>query len=610
MKKLSFFFFLFLNTSVFYAQIDSLEVKVNTLDEVVLNSSRIDLPLSQHSRTLQIVSASDIKKSGATNVVVLLQQLTGIDIRQRGIEGMQADLYIRGGSFDQTLLLIDGIKLEDAQTGHHSLNLIPPIDLIERIEVLKGPAARIYGQNAFTGAVNIVTKTAGSGKNQLSVQGGSYDQYHLKSTFQTEAKLGGVLGHFSYNTSDGYRHNTDFINRNYFIKADFEANGLPLNFIGYFSDREFGANGFYASPTATEQYEETEGSLVALSAVKKTERSILKPRIYWRRGQDMYVYIRDNPSIYRNLHITNKVGAALDYSLFSSLGTTGVGIDFAHVGISSNNLGDHYRFMTTIFAEHRFLLLDEKLDITPGIAFNSYSDFGDHFFPGIDLGYAFDSQFRVYGNIGSTYRIPTYTDLYYSDRTTLGNENLKPESAVAAELGLRYTNSTFSFNAAYFTRNSENLIDYVKDAEEALWEANNIQEVTTSGFELETTINYPLFDQNQSLRVGYTYIDDDVQGVTEYEFSRYSINSLKNHFTLRSFNQWSGTVSSGFVLKVAERTQGDPYTVFDANAQWTSPNNSIRITLLLNNIFDEVYTETNLVPMPERNGSIGIQYSF
>lgn len=601
---------LVLSVTRIFSQSDSLEVKTNKLNEIILNSTRIDLPVSQHSRTIQIIDASDVVKSGAPNVVVLLQQVSGIDIRQRGVEGMQADLYIRGGSFDQTLLLIDGVKLEDAQTGHHTLNLLPPIDLIERIEILKGPAARIYGQNAFTGAVNIVTKAAGLGKNQLSAQAGSFDQYHLKATLQTKIEKGGVLGHLSYNTSNGYRHNTDFNNRNYFIKGNFETKKVPFNFIGYFSDRDFGANGFYATPAATEQYEETQGSLVALSSIKKTKRSIFKPRIYWRRNQDMYVYIRDNPSVYRNLHITNKAGVAIDYSLFSSFGTTGIGIDFAHVGISSNNLGEHSRNMTTIFAEHRFLIFDDKMDITPGVAFNIYSDFGTHFFPGIDLGYAFDNRFRVYGNVGSTYRIPTYTDLYYSDRTTLGNENLKPESALAAELGFRFTNSISSLNAAYFIRNSENLIDYVKDTEEALWVANNIQEVTTEGFELEYSYNYSLFKQPQSIRLGYTYIDDDVKGVTEYNFSRYSINSLKHHLTLRSFNQWSNSLSSGVVLKVAERTQGEPYSVFDVNAQWTSSANSFNITFLLNNIFDEVYTETNMVPMPGRNGSLRVQFSF
>ena len=130
------------------------------LEEVILTAGRIDLSFSRNSRTIKIISSEEIKNSGANNLADLLQQVTGVDIRRRGTGGAQADLYIRGGSFDQTLLLIDGIKVEDAQTGHHTLNLALPMEVIERIEIIKGSAARVYGQNAFTGAVNIVTKDA------------------------------------------------------------------------------------------------------------------------------------------------------------------------------------------------------------------------------------------------------------------------------------------------------------------------------------------------------------------------------------------------------------------------------------------------------------------
>ena len=132
--------------------------KIQKLDSVVINSSRISLPFKKNSRTINIVSAEDIKNSATTNVADLLQQVAGVDIRRRGTGGSQSDLYIRGGGFDQTLLLIDGIKMDDAQTGHHTMNAALPIELIERIEIIKGPAARIFGQNAFTGAINIVTK--------------------------------------------------------------------------------------------------------------------------------------------------------------------------------------------------------------------------------------------------------------------------------------------------------------------------------------------------------------------------------------------------------------------------------------------------------------------
>lgn len=153
-KKVPIFLLFFLS---FFSKAQQYLVKEN-LDEVIVSSARIDIPFSKNSRSIQIISKEDIKKSGVKTIIDLLQQVPGIDIRRRGSDGIQADLYIRGGTFDQTLLLIDGVKLEDSQTGHHTLNFLPPPNLIERIEIIKGSSARIFGQNAFTGAINIVTK--------------------------------------------------------------------------------------------------------------------------------------------------------------------------------------------------------------------------------------------------------------------------------------------------------------------------------------------------------------------------------------------------------------------------------------------------------------------
>ena len=129
------------------------------LDQVELIASpRIEIKNTDNSISILTISREEIQKSTATNVSELLQQIAGLDIRRRGVEGMQADLYIRGGSFDQTLLLIDGIKVEDPQTGHHTMNMTLPLEVIEKIEITKGSSGRIYGQNAFTGAINIITK--------------------------------------------------------------------------------------------------------------------------------------------------------------------------------------------------------------------------------------------------------------------------------------------------------------------------------------------------------------------------------------------------------------------------------------------------------------------
>src|SRR5690606_700329 len=249
-------------------------------------------------------------------------------------------------SFDQTLLLIDGMKLEDAQTGHHTLNMALALEVIERIEVIKGPAARVFGQNAFTGAINIVTKKQTDNMVSLGVQAGSFGQKNADVTVGSNLENSSHIINVSRNLSDGYRYNTDYDNQSYFIKSMFNKNKLPISFIANYQERKFGANGFYASPAAKDQYEETQTSLVGFSTEIKSEKFTWKPRLYWRRNQDMYVFIRDNPSVYRNLHQTNKIAAEVNASYKSALGITGFGVDLSQTYIACNNLGNHNRFAT------------------------------------------------------------------------------------------------------------------------------------------------------------------------------------------------------------------------------------------------------------------------
>ena len=592
--------------SVFIAMAQD-EIKNDTLSEVIVSSTRIDIPFSKNSRTIQLITSEQIKQSGVTNVADLLLLISGVDVRRRGTSGMQADLYIRGGSFDQTLLLIDGIKVEDAQTGHHTMNLALPIEVIERIEIIKGPAARIFGQNAFTGAVNIVTKKVISDKFTLQGQAGSYEQLNLSATLTQDYEKTAHIVQFSRNISEGYRFNTDYDNQNYFIKSTIKSSEMPIDILATFSERKFGANGFYATPSAINQYEETQGSLIGVQTAFTKDNITFKPRVYWRRNQDEYVFVRDNPSIYRNLHITNKVGMELNTAIQSKWGTTGLGVDVAKVYLSSNNLGDRDRLMGTFFLEHRFLLLDAKLDITPGLAANYYTDFDRNFFPGIDVGYQISKQFRTYANIGKTYRIPTYTDLYYSDPTTLGNENLKQEEALSEEIGMVFTKNQFDFTAAFFNRDAKNLIDYTKEEETDKYQANNIRQLNTKGFELATNYKYTWFSFAQRINLGYTFIEDDIQEI-EAAFSRYSINSANNQFTGQWNSQFFKNITQTISYRYVERTSGESYGIVDANV--VMKLKALELSVMANNIFNATYTETNLVPMPKGNLLFGVKYDF
>ena len=618
MKKTLFVILIFQSiTSYINAQENKKEIE---LDQVELMSSpRIEVSKTDSSISMLTISNEEIKQSTATNISELLQQVAGIDIRRRGAEGMQADLYIRGGSFDQTLLLIDGIKVEDPQTGHHTMNMTIPLEVIEKIEIIKGSASRIYGQNAFTGAVNIITKK--EIKNDLSIElsNGSFDQKRGGFTIQKELKNSGILFNYSRKESEGYRYNTDYENDEFFIKSNFKIKDQKISAIGAFNERKFGANGFYASPAAIDQYEETQASLIGFSTTYKKNDLILKPKLYWKRNQDMYVYLRQDPSVYRNLHISNKVGAELNASTSNSLGNLGLGFDLSRVSLKSNNLGERKRTMLNMFVEQQVILNNDKIDFTPGLAITYFSDVSTKlnyqnnffnnlfFYPGMDLGYRLNNNLKLYTNIGFTYRIPTYTDLFYSSPTTLGNENLKLEKALTKEIGLKYLKDDFNFNFSLYQRDASDIIDYVRNNEAQPWQASNIREINTSGFELNLGYKFYLGSfRMQTINIGYSNIDDELLE-TDFAFSRYALNSLKNQITGTYTFEINEKIYSTVAYKNAERSDEEKYTVIDFRTSYKL--DKFTLSVILNNILDSEYSETNLVPMPGFNSLIELNYS-
>ena len=619
MKKILFVILIFQSiTSYVNAQENKKEIE---LDQVELMSSpRIEVDKGDNSISMLTISNEEIKQSTATNVSELLQQVAGIDIRRRGAEGMQADLYIRGGSFDQTLLLIDGIKVEDPQTGHHTMNMTIPLDVIEKIEIIKGSASRIYGQNAFTGAVNIITKKEIKNDFSIKLSNGTFDQKSGGFTIQKELKSSDILFNYSRKESDGYRYNTDYENDEFFIKSNFKIKDQKISTIGAFNERKFGANGFYASPAAIDQYEETQASLIGFSTTYRTDDLILKPKLYWKRNQDMYVYLRQDPSVYRNLHISNKVGIEINASASNFLGNLGLGFDLSKVSLESNNLGERKRTMLNMFIEQQVKLKDDKIDFTPGVAITYFSDVSTKlnyknnffnnlfFYPGMDLGYRLDNNLKLYTNIGFTYRIPTYTDLFYSSPTTLGNENLKLEKALTKEIGLKYLKDDFNFNFSLYQRDASDIIDYVRNNESEPWQANNIREINTNGFELNMGYKFYLGSfRMQTINIGYSNIDDELLE-TDFAFSRYALNSLKNQITGTYTFEINEKIYSTVTYKNAERSNKEKYTVIDFRSSYKL--DKFTLSVILNNILDTEYSETNLVPMPGFNSLVQINYSI
>ena len=575
------------------------------LDEVVINSGRILIPFSDENRNLIIIDSIFLNNSSAKNLSEILQQVIGVDIRRRGNDDIQSDLYIRGGSFDQTLLLINGIKVEDSQTGHHQMNLSVPIDLIDKIEILKGPGSRIFGMNAFNGAVNIITKK-NSENGYINLDYGSFKTFQASGSIPINTKKTSHILSSTYRQSDGYRYNTDYNYFNLFYSGIIEINDSDLEILFSNSDRKFGANGFYASPEARDQYEETNGSLLNFKLRKKRENISTESSLYWRRHEDTYIYIRDNPSVYKNDHISHKLGFQNNISIFSDIGITGIGIDLSNTWLSSNNLGERNRFITTIFAEQ--LINKNKFSFTPGIAFSIYEKpsndlFKSKLFPGIDIGYKLSNKISLNANIGETFRIPTFTDLYYSDPNNQGNENLDPEKAFTSEVGFKLGEKNYGISLSLFRRKSDDLIDYVKANPDDKWSPQNIRNVITTGIEFDSKL---ILNNNNSLNtinLGYAYINDNYENDI---LSRYSLNSYRHRLILNFDFKLTKSISNylSYRYGIREIQDGNSKSVIDYKIMMQ--RDRWKVTLNLNNIFDSKYYETNLVQMPGRNITVGL----
>ena len=577
-----------------------LTAQETVLDEVIVSSPRIELSMGQQSRSVITITAKEIAESGANTLIDVLSDVAGIELRSRGAQDVQSDIYIRGGGFDQVLLLIDGIKVDNPQTGHHTLNAILPIEMIERVEVLKGAAGRVYGQNAFSGAINIVTKTPSTEDLKVTLSGGSFD-YQKAALFATDQRESSSHTLYAETiSSDGYRYNTDYYNQNYLWKSSWKTDQEPIELLASFNNRRFGANGFYASPTFTDQFEATQSSLLGLTTSINGNWHI-KPKLYWKRGQDEFILFKNDPSIYRNMHITNKLGAEVNATKKHALGTTGIGFELAHVSIRSNNLGEHARTLAHGYLEHRFV--SNRWDVTPGFSVSHYTDQDTFFYPGIDIGFQINGDSRLFFNSGYTYRIPTYTDLYYNDPTTVGNESLIPEKALSTELGFRHRQNNWKLSISLFQRDAKNYIDYVVLAGEERWQATNIDQILSQGGELDVVLN----SNSHKFSVGYAYLKDDVDGVSS-ALSRYAINSRKHHLSTRWTLRWNSLITSSISYRYAEQDSGYHYNVVDANMAVVKGR--VKLSLSAHNILNADYTEQNLVPMPKGHALLSLHYQF
>lgn len=602
----------------FYAQ--TKRDSITEMDEVIINENRFSTPISKQNRNVYVISSADIKKLPGRTLQEVLQYANGVDIRQRGPFGSQADISVDGGSFEQTVVLLNGAKVIDSQTAHNMLNLPLPVEVIERIEILRGPAARTFGINSLTGAINIITKKPTDSGILVSTYAGSNFEKNTEGNgdtfYGTGVQAGAVLGKekqqhsifASHDKSNGYRYNTAFENNKIFYQGNVQLNDSNeiLGSAGYINNG-FGANAFYAAPgdkNSTERVQTTFANLQSRHSI--TDSWKIMPRVSYRYNYDDYRYLgNSNLNVGRSQHYTNSIAAELNSTVKLSKGEIGFGAEFRNEDIHSSNIGDHDRENVGLYAEYRTSFF-ERLNINLGTYLNYNSDYKWQIYPGIDASYEITDSFKIIGNVGTSQRIPSFTDLYLKQTGNIGNANLDSENAFQSEIGFKYNKKTFTFNANYFYRKITNYIDWMRNLTTVPWQSQNTGDLSTNGINLRGTYRIDFSrDSRLNINLGYSYLDSDFKSSRTEIYSKYLISSLKHQVTNTIDYQYRD-LSILFATRFNERITGPSYWINDFRVSQSIKK--FTIFLDAQNIFNATYYEVGAIPLPSRWFSLGAKF--
>ncbi|WP_090604459.1 TonB-dependent receptor plug domain-containing protein [Parapedobacter koreensis] len=592
------------------------------LNEVVITENRLQLPFAKQNRNIQIIDRKQIEALPARSLNELLSHVAGVDLRQRGPFGAQADVSIDGGSFEQTLILVNGMKVLDAQTGHNSLNLPIPTDAIERIEIIRGPAARIYGINSLTGAINIVTRKPEQSEviaHAYTGTGFKKDTANNDALFngrgiQLGGTLTGSLGshslYGSHESGNGYRYNTAFRNDKAFYQGEIPVGtASAFSLMGGYVSNDFGANGFYAAPGDKESQEIVQTVLAAIGYRSQlSNRFSLSPRVSYRYAYDDYRYFRHDLGRARSQHHGHAINSEINGTLQTTAGDIGVGLEMRNEIIRSTNIGNHDRANYGVYAEFKTERIDRLL-LNAGAYLNYNSDYGWQIFPGIDLGYQLSERWKLVAHTGTGQRIPSFTDLYLDQRPgNMGNPSLLSERAWHAEGGIKYLANRVMAQASYFYRNMNDFIDWVRTSPDDPWQPHNFQRNRTQGITFSGSYRVIPEQGETGLVAGlsYTWLSPHFEDSQAAGFlSKYVIESLR-HQLVANLQLSTGDLSVTAAARFNERISYKSYFVGDIRIAYGFK--PVDVYLDVQNIFDVTYIEAAAIPMPGRWLSLGLKH--
>ena len=601
-------------------QEDSLINREVRLDEVSVTGARAPITDAQGAVMVKVLSREEILKSEVSTLNDVLKLVANVDVRQRGGFGLQTDISINGGTFDQIAVLLNGINITNTQTGHNSFALpVSPND-IERIEILDGASARIYGSGAFSGAINIVTRKDKPTEDDqygqrrrkiyLEAMAGSYGTATLERGYSVKKSHCWAYISSGYDRSDGGIHNSFFEKARGFATLGVTYRYLDISLQMGIAHQRFGANTFY-SARFDNQYEKNTNINTSLTfLVRGLPHNInIKAKVYANNFKDHYQLIRymTGAANGENFHNLTHIGGGADITYDTKLGRSAAGFDLKREYIYSSAYGqlmsenkwreishsdrmyDHKaeRWNTSVFAEHNIIL--NKVTVSAGLLYNriSYptvnaqsSMVNVQWAPGVDISYRPTENWKMFLSWNKSMRVPTFTDLFISNAVQQGDVNLKPERNSMVKIGTEYhspmvngQSSMVNAQWSIFYSRGTDMIDWVYPTQEStVYRAMNIGRLDNMGYSVDVRLNTSKWHipTLSTVQMSYAYIHQHHETDAPIYRSLYALEYLRHKFVVGIDQTLWRNLSAHWTARWQQRMNGfHPYWKIDGKLQWT-----------------------------------------
>lgn len=628
------------------------------LDSIKVTASRIPTVAKESGKSVSVLTQEDIAAMPVSSVDELLTSLPGVNINSRNAFGVQADIGMRGSTFSQVLVLVDGIRINDPLTAHFNNNIPVSLAEIDRIEVVRGPAATSYGADAVGGIIHIKTKTfarrntgsrfvagsldGGLGEHALSMtDAGIYAELNkLRLSLGVKTSISDGIEYENPNFMLGGTNGASSTYKNYFdlqtytLSAAYQLDEIWNAYarVGY-DTRDFSAKYFYTASSYDESVEQVESSWYQLALNRATDQSQTSLNLGFKNSSDVFDF---NPAFAANSHSMEQYSYSLDHgfsvkNIRLSLGTQGL-----YKAIESTDRGNHTTTSIGFYGVASTNLIGNLIG-TGSLRLEYDDNFGAELLPQLSLALPYkEVTFR--SSFGKAIRAGDFTERFIGaelatilPNRNVGNPDLEAERSYTLDIGADWTPSNgLTISNTVFFRSSNNLIDYTftnsneisnvfnLEPDATYYYATNVSDSRTFGIESLISKYYSLGNKDiLRTELNYTYLHTtnedgsvskyvanhpihDFSLILSYQSESFGITTT-NQFIQRNretVENISGSIKSEYFLTHL-KLDVNPFTV-----------NDLALYVKVHNVFDVEYQEILGAQMPGRWIMAGLKWDF